>query len=153
MGRVRGAKEVIRDLVNFGKEAERYIAQVTEVAAREIQGEAKQNVPLVLKYNYGNETPSELHEVAQSISVSRQSEFKWEVSQNSTLGAYVEFGTGAYVEVADEWKDIAWTYYVNGKGLMLPQPYFYPAWVQGKKQYVQDLEDVLEMLTRQKYGK
>lgn len=153
MGKVRGAKEVIRDLVNFGKEAERRIAQITESTAREIQGDAKQNVPLVLKYSYGNNTPSELHEVAQSIFAEKVSDLTWKVSQNSTLGAYVEFGTGAYVEVSEEWKDVAMTYYVNGKGLMLPQPYFYPAWVQGKKQYVQDLEDVLEMLTRQKYGK
>jgi hypothetical protein len=63
--------------------------------------------------------------------------------------AYIEFGTGRAVQVPTELKEIAILF--KGKGVkeinLQPQPYLYPAFVKGRKKYLQDLKDLLEHLT------
>ena len=49
--------------------------------------------------------------------------------------AYLEFGTGAYAERTVgkydmKWQELAFEFYVNGKGHLPARPYLYPAWVQ-----------------------
>ncbi|MCT4238484.1 hypothetical protein HZP42_19055 [Elizabethkingia anophelis] len=148
---IKGLDKVFKKLNDFGDDGKKRIAAVTMAAALDIQHEATRNAPTVYKYAGGDDEQVN-GEIAQSIKSEKVNDTHWKVSVNSKMGAYAEFGTGAYVEVAGEWKDIAMSYYVNGKGIMLPQPYFYPAWIKGKKQYLQDLEDALEGLKR-KYGK
>ncbi|MDV3661632.1 hypothetical protein CMU70_14350 [Elizabethkingia anophelis] len=148
---VKGLDKVLRKLDSFGEDGKRRIAAVTKAAALDIQHEATRNAPTMYKYADGQEEHVN-GEIAKSIKAEKINDTNWTVSVNSKMGAYAEFGTGAYVQVVDEWKDIAWSYYVNGKGIMLPQPYLYPAYIKGKKQYVQAMEDALEGLKR-KYGK
>ncbi|MCT4288186.1 hypothetical protein HZP25_15900 [Elizabethkingia anophelis] len=144
---IQGLDEVLRKLRRFGSEGERKIADITKATALDIQSEATRNAPTVYRYVYGN-GQNVNGEIAQSIFATAEGKLSWSVSVNSVMGAYAEFGTGAYVQVADEWKDIAWTYYVNGRGLMMPQPYFYPAWVHGKTQYMIDLREAIRQLER-----
>ncbi|WP_185260358.1 HK97-gp10 family putative phage morphogenesis protein [Elizabethkingia anophelis] len=146
---IKGLDKVLRKLTAFGEDGKKRIAKVTADAALDIQHEATQNAPKMYKYADGEEEHVN-GEISQSIFSEKITDTYWTVTVNSTMGAYAEFGTGAYVEVSPEFKDIAWSYYVNGKGLMLPQPYFYPAWIKGKKQYMKDLKDALHGL-QQKY--
>jgi hypothetical protein len=64
--------------------------------------------------------------------------------------AYVEFGTGGLVNVPLELKQYALRF--KGKGVkqinMQPQPYLYPAFVKGRKQYEKDLKTLLNRLTK-----
>jgi len=51
------------------------------------------------------------------------------------MGAYIEFGTGEYakwtVGLYDQsWRDMAWDFFVNGKGKLPAHPYMYPAYVK-----------------------
>jgi HK97 gp10 family phage protein len=134
--RVRGVQETIRKLKEFGQQGETRIDQVSGVAANEIATKAA----ILAPGNFGT--------LRQSINANKISSGRWKVSVNVFYAAYVEFGTGTFVEVASEWRDIAWAYYVNGKGYMRPQPYLYPAYVSGIRQYKIDLNDALNDLIR-----
>ena len=62
--------------------------------------------------------------------------------------AYMEFGTGGLVEVPKELKDQAIKFKGNGvKQVNLrPQPYLYPAFVKGRKNYIKSLKKELKRL-------
>lgn len=131
---VREHRELIRKLKDFGTEGERRADQITGVTAHEIATKASTLAPR----NFGT--------LAQSINASKKGPIFWQVQVNVKYAAYVEFGTGTFVQVPPEWKDLAWQYYVNGKGYMRPHPYLYPAYVQGIIQYKIDLQDALNNL-------
>lgn len=139
--KITGDKQLLKKIRAFGEEAETRIEGITQITANEIALKAIQNVPV----NYGK--------IKQSISAQKETPLLYTVNVNELpIGAYVEFGTGAKVQVADEWKDLAWQFYVNGKGYLPPTPYLYPAWKSGGVQYQKDLEDLLKYLT-DKYNK
>lgn len=134
--RVNGANEVIRRLKSFGEAGHNKIAQVVAVTAQEVATDAAQRAPT----GHG--------QLKQSISALRDTDTKWWVKVNVFYAAYVEFGTGIYVVVAPEWKDIAWSYYVNGKGYLYPSPFLYPAFVAGRQRFERDIKDALNHLIR-----
>lgn len=142
--RVRGLRETLALLDQFGEQGRNRIKQITAVTGQEIATKASQNLSA---YNDVDTNGT----ISQSINAKTENNgFKTVVSVNQLpMGAYIEFGTGTYVEVADEWKDIAWQFYVNGMGQLHPHPYFYPAFNEGRKRYFQDLKDALEALARQ----
>ncbi|ROI02940.1 HK97 gp10 family phage protein [Chryseobacterium sp. G0240] len=142
--RVNGLRETLAKLNDFGEQGKNRIKQVTAVNGQEIAAKAARNLS---SYSDVDETGT----IAQSINAKLEDNgFKSVISVNQVpIGAYIEFGTGTYVEVADEWKDIAWQFYVNGKGQLHPHPYFYPAFNQGRDQYISDLKDALQRLTRE----
>ena len=134
--RVEGAQEIIKQLKKFGKDAEDKIESITAITAQEIATDAASNAPA----NYGK--------LRQSINSSKENKMLYNVNVNAVpIGAYVEFGTGAKVDVPDEWKDLAWQFYVNGKGYLPPTPYLYPAYRKGRAQYEKDLQDLLDKLS------
>lgn len=136
---IKGEKALLKKLAEFGKEAERRVEAITEGAARAIADEATANAPRnVAEVN-----------IAQSINASKVTPLFWQVNVNAVpIAAYVEFGTGARVEVAPEWKGMAWEFYVNGKGYLPPRPYLYPAYRNGKEDYSRELKKALEELTK-----
>lgn len=137
--KVTGQKELIKALSKFGEETEKRIDQITHATATQIADQAKFNAP---------RANAEIN-IAQSINVSKESKLFYTVNVNAVpIAAYLEFGTGAFVEVAPEWKDMAWEFYVNGKGRLHPQPYLYPAYTRGKKIYEANLKALLDQLTR-----
>lgn len=138
---VRGNNELFKKLAKFGQEAQTRIESLTQITAQEIALQATQNVPA----NFGK--------VGQSIVAQKEKPLLWKVNvQEVPIAAYLEFGTGAFVQVAPEWKDLAYAFYVNGKGYLPPRPYLYPAWKSGGVQYQKDLKDLLKYLT-DKYNK
>lgn len=51
------------------------------------------------------------------------------------MGAYIEFGTGEFAKNTlsaynEEWRTIAYNFFVNGEGKLPARPYMYPAWVK-----------------------
>lgn len=51
------------------------------------------------------------------------------------MGAYIEFGTGEYAAATvgnydQEWRKLAYSFYVNGQGRLPARPYLYPAFIK-----------------------
>lgn len=135
--KITGQKELFKALAKFGDEAEQKIEAVTAITAQEIALQASQNAPA----NFGK--------LRQSIHARKEGHLFHTVYVNNVpIGAYVEFGTGAYVDVPAEWSDMAWEFYINGRGYLRPHPYLYPAYTRGKAQYEKDLRNLLETLTK-----
>ena len=139
---VKGLDKVLNNLKKFGKEAEEDLHVITGSVASEISMDAQ------------NRAPVDLGKLRQSISFFEVEKSSYIVEANSTglapYAAYVEFGTGGPVRVPNEMKEIAIKF--KGKGdrniNMQPQPYLYPAFVKGRKQYLKDLKVLLKRLTK-----
>lgn len=136
---VKGANEFIARLKNIKKDSYKKVGAIVEATARQIELDAVQAAPKIYKYGTGGSHATN-NEIVGNISSIKTGQLEAEVIVNSKMAAYAEFGTGAYVDVPKGWEDIAWSYYVNGRGVMLPQPYLYPAWRKGIKQFKKDLE-------------
>lgn len=134
--RVRGTQSLLKKLARYGAEANNKIQLITMVAAQEIATDAASNAPV------------DTGKLKQSINAKPKSRFVWKVSVNVPYAAYIEFGTGTFVEIPPEWESIAVKYYKSGKGYISPQPYLYPAYKEGVKRYKDDLQDLLNNLTR-----
>ena len=134
--KVEGAQDLIKKLKKYGTDAENKVESITKNIAEEIATDAADNAPA----NYGK--------LRQSINANKEYKMLYNVNVNAVpIGAYVEFGTGAKVDVPDEWKDLAWQFYVNGQGYLPPTPYLYPAFRKGRDQYEKDLQDLLDKLS------
>jgi len=145
---VVGMEAVIRDLLKFGDDVEQFVKDETETVGRDIKMDATKFAANSLAH-LPESTKKQVPDLVQKIGFEiKQNGMSAEITQNLLpLGAYVEFGTGTYVVVAPEWKDLAWQFYVNGKGKLHAAPYMYPAFVKGRKLYVEVLEKKLNSLT------
>lgn len=138
----QGVQGVINKLRKFGSIGENRIKTISETIANEIAADAKMNI-------LGYQDAELAGKIAQSIRVEkvRSDNFSYTVRvAEQPMCAYVEFGTGSFVQVPPGWEKIAWHYYVNGKGYMRPYPYLYPAYYKGRRQYKKDLKDSLNYL-------
>ena len=132
---IKGEKELFKALSDFGKDARTGVAATTERIAEQMAKDAAANVA------------TDNGKIKQQIRAEKITDLKWRVGANASYSAYVEFGTGTFVQVAPEWKDLAWEFYVNGKGMMRPQPFLYPAFKTAKVNYEDTLKQLLEHLT------
>lgn len=133
-------KKTISEIRKFGNEADLVIDEATDLAAKQIATEAKMKVN-----SYGKNIVDFVGEITSQ----KEGEMYYTISaDNVPLAAYAEFGTGAYVEVADEWRNLAWQFYKNGLGTMTPHPYLYPTYTRGKKIYEDNLKALLDQLTK-----
>jgi len=153
---ITGTTELINQLLAFGKEAEQFVKDETKAVGAAVMGEARQNAGAVYSSRLDERTKSKVdRSLIDGISFKMtNNDLTTEISQNLLpMGAYIEFGTGIHVEVDPEWQDIAWEFYVNGKGRLRATPYLYPAYTKGRKLYLEKLEKGLERLTEKYNGK
>ena len=103
--KITGQKELLKKLAAFGEEAERKISLATFGTAGQIADDATQSAPA----NNGD--------LRQSINLNPNTPGKlfYEVAVNVPYAAYVEFGTGAKVDVPAEMQEIA-NQYKGGQG-------------------------------------
>lgn len=76
--------------------------------------------------------PVDFGRMRAAITSNKLSLLRQQIRVDTNYAAYVEFGTGGKYKayegnLTNEWKNIAGTHYVNGKGTTRPQPYLYPA--------------------------
>lgn len=139
---VKGLVKVLKSLDKLGKEAKDGVHIVTGDTSTQIALGAINNAPIDL---------GKLRQGIKSIELG-YSNFKVMTNVNNIAPytAYMEFGTGGLVKVPNELKDIAIKF--KGKGVkevnISPRPFLYPAFVKGRKQYLKDLKDLLEYLTK-----
>ena len=129
---------VLKSLRKFGDEADKLIQDTTAVAASEIEADAKRLAPV------------DLGTLVKTIFSNEVDKYNWEVVSPQRYSAYMEFGTGGLVNVPDELKEIAQQYI--GKGIrqvnIAPRPFMYPALINGRISYLDDLTDNLNDLTK-----
>jgi len=135
---VKGLKKVLSNLKKFGAEAAVEIDISTMATAEAIERSAKENVT------------KNLNNLGKSIHTVPIGEADYKVVVVADYGAYVEFGTGKKVQVPTELKEIAIQF--KGAGIkqinLQPQPFLYPAFVKGRKEYKKDLKKLLKKLTK-----
>jgi len=135
---VKGLKKVLSNLKKFGAEAAVEIDISTMATAEAIKRSAR------------TLAPKDMGKLAQSIDTVPIGEADYKVVVVADYGAYVEFGTGKKVQVPTELKEIAIQF--KGAGIkqinLQPQPFLYPAFVKGRKQYIKDLKKLLKKLTK-----
>ena len=138
--RLQGVAGTIKKLRKFGSIGENRIKIISETISNEIAQDAKSRI---------SQYPDRIGvRIASSIFTYPSNDgLTWHVAiGEEPMSAYIEFGTGTFVQVPKGWEHIAWSYYVNGKGYMRPFPYFYPAYYIGRRQYKKDLKDSLNYL-------
>lgn len=139
MSSLKGADKLIKRLNELGKAD--FVRAEIAAASFDIETDAKQNASSI---------PNIPSEIKQMISRRITNDgLTAVINQNALpMGAYIEFGTGVYVRVAPEWKDMAWQFYVNGMGRLRSHPYMYPAFVKGRDMFIKSLRAKLRQLTR-----
>ena len=144
--KLKGSNQLKVKLNKISKDSEKVVGDIVKVNANEIASEAGRNAPKMFKTQSGGFPTN--GEINQSIATDRVSNLEYTVSVNSVMGAYAEFGTGAYISIPKGWEDIAWSYYVNGKGMIMPTPYFIPAFRAGKKRVNKDINKYLSNIDK-----
>ena len=145
-GDIKGLDKLLKDLQALGPDGVSVIEETTELIARDIEVDAKQLAP-VNKGQHGGT-------LKQNIKALKVDKLTWKVYANANgtapYSAYMEFGTGGLVDVPAELAEMAIKF--KGKGIkkidLRPQPFLYPAFVKGRKNYVKELETELKALTK-----
>jgi len=144
--KLEGVNKLKVKLDRISKESEKVVGDILSINVNEIADEAMKNAPRLIKTKGGGFHPN--GQINQSIATDRVSNLEYKVSVNSVMGAYAEFGTGAYISIPEGWEDIAWSYYVNGKGMIMPTPYFIPAFRKGKDRVKKDINKYLSNIDK-----
>lgn len=130
---IKGIDKTIKELRKYGKEVEKLIDDKTAEAALQIELDAK------------NIAPKDQGKLAQSIHVVKVKDSSYKIVASVKYAPYVEFGTGGLVNVPKDWGNYPIQF--KGKGIrqvnIRPQPYMYPSWMKGKKDYLDKLKKLL----------
>lgn len=130
---IKGIDKTIKELRKYGKEVEKLIDDKTAEIALQIELDAK------------NIAPKDQGKLAQSIHVVKVKDSSYKIVAGVKYAPYVEFGTGGLVNVPKDWGNYPIRF--KGKGIrqvnIRPQPYMYPSWMKGKKDYLDKLKKLL----------
>ena len=140
---IKGLDKVYKKFAKLSQESHKNVGLVTKANAMEIAADAVKNASTKGVWDLGD--------LAGSISYEKVDDtFNYKIFAREKYSAYMEFGTGGMVKVPSELKEIAIQF--KGKGVKevnLPaRPFLYPAFVKGRVQYLEDLEDLLKKETK-----
>lgn len=139
---VKGLAATLKKLDALGKNLDNEVENIVEDNAREMERKAWRFAPI------------DTGKLRQSIRAYKVGDLTWRVGANTTglapYAPYIEFGTGGLVSVPAELRDVAIKF--KGRGVkkinLRPRPYLYPAFVAQRRQYLEDLEALLERETK-----
>lgn len=136
-------KKVLHDLKKFGDDANDDIHIVTVDNATDIMLNAKRNAPI------------DLGKLKQSIQTRKIDDFNYRIEATEKYAPFQEFGTGKFVDLSylvNAGYPKSYAMQFKGKGIkkvnILPQPFLIPAFINGRKQYLNDLKKLLKDLTK-----
>ena len=139
--KITGVDDVISDFKKFGREGKNTVKDITKIKARDIERDAKSLAP----FKFGK--------LRQGIKAEQITPLTWDIVAHEIYSPYIEYGTGSKVSVPLGLEDYAMQF--KGKGIrdvsIPPQPFLYPAWKRSGRQYIKDLNEQLERLSK-KYG-
>jgi HK97 gp10 family phage protein len=126
---------LLKQINEFGHDANRVAVAVTNETANKISNQARLRAPVdlgQLRLSIGKTTAR----VGFNTSV---------IFANAPYSPYVEFGTGGLVSVPKGFEELAIRF--KGKGIrkinIRPQPYFIPSYLEGVQEYPKQLEKIL----------
>lgn len=127
--KLQGVNTVLSALKKRQETIKQVTKQVMRESANEILTRAKTNC--------------KFPEFVAELSAQEEGENGWSVTTKSKESAYAEFGTGLYAKsyvpgLPESWQNMAWTFFVNGKGRTASYPFLYPAY-QSVTAYVPDV--------------
>lgn len=173
MAKIKGLDKVLKELKTYGEKAEKGIDNATEFVAGTIRDDAKQIAKSKGVFDMGK--------LIQGIKVEKDKDLNYTIFAGESYSAYVEFGTGAKVNVPAEMQQEASKFRGKGKGNfktalenikawckrkgideknaypilvsllnkgMSPRPFMYPAWLNGRKVYLDELKQLLKELSK-----
>jgi len=169
MANIKGVAKTLNELQKFGKQAEKLIELETEAIAVQIEGDAKKNAPKnfgKLAQSISHSKPEPLH---RKVTVNEFYGAYMEFGTGAKVKVPAEFAEmaksfkgkkqGSYKQGLESIKvwcrskgiDEKFAYVILAKILgagVNPQPFLYPAYVKGKKDYKKNLENVLKRLNK-----
>ena len=84
-----------------------------------------------------------------SINWEKENNLLYNVGTNIPYAPFMEFGTGGLVDIPNGWEDMALPF--KGKGIkqvnISPQPFMYPAYLEGKKTFKKQMKLVIDKLS------
>lgn len=93
--------------------------------------------------------PVDLGKLRQSIySKVDKDNLTAEVGATEFYAPYIEFGTGHFVKVNEEFKELAMSFYVNGEGKTRPQPFLIPAFYQNRQKFIQNIKNITKKYSK-----
>lgn len=135
--KIKGLPELRKQIRNIERNNQRAINKGIQATARLILQQALSNVPADsnhLRSTIGQENrPEEMSAVVYAAAL---------------YAAYVEFGTGTFVEVPAGYEDYAMEFFVSGEGRGKPQPYMLPALFANQEKLVPLIEAELIKLLK-----
>lgn len=133
---ISGIDTVLAKFKTFGLEAEKDVENITRIAADEIEADAKRMAPV------------DSGKLRQQIASEEVTPLSYKIVSHAPYSAYMEFGTGRLVSVPKGLEELASQF--KGKGIrevnISPQPFMWPAFLQGRRRYFKDLKTGLERL-------
>lgn len=144
MAKIKGLDKVLKELKQFGEVAEKEIEMVTKNVAVEIMDDAKEIAKAKDVKDNGK--------LIQGIQTepTKDKDLSYTIFAREKYSAYMEFGTGGLVSVSNEMKELAIKF--KGKGVkqinIKPRPYMYPALLNGRKVYLDELKESLKHLSK-----
>ena len=115
--------KIVRNEINFEDFLQKNLANIKSIITDSlyiIEGAAKANCPV---------DTGDLRQAIQAAPFSDAIGGRVECAENRTppIGAYVEFGTGANVQIPEGLEDYAMGFFVSGKGHLPARPFLFPA--------------------------
>ena len=152
MAKIKGLNKVLKKLEKFGDEAKVLIEDELLETATEIRTQARFSAPVNKIVGMGGD-------LRQSIVVEKETDLSYKIVVGVKYAPYVEFGTGTkvnleYLVKSGMPKDYAMQF--KGKGIkqvnINPQPYLFPAFINGKIHFISNLKKGLKYLTNKYNG-
>ena len=139
---IQGLDKLLTKVKTLPKEIQVEISSELELSAQNIVEKAKLRVPKDFGGGGGLVSKIGSNKTGKPMT--------YEIFADQSYAPYVEFGTGRFVFQNQPWVDAelmayARTFYVNGKGKLPPQPYFFNSFFEEKPVLIKNLKKVLEL--------
>ena len=139
---MKGLKELKQKISQRGFQAQ--VNKAMKVYVKKVVQEAKQEAPTQITYFSEGYIRVDPTSVGSTITGSYQNgQAIFDVADPQ--GPYIEFGTGRFAaelmgQRPKEWQDLAWEYFKTGKGILMSNPYMYPAITENEKVILEELQ-------------
>lgn len=140
--KIVGVNKLLSKFKGFEREGVARVEAITKLTAHDIEADAKKFAPV------------DMGKLRQGIKAEELNPLSYRILAAEVYSAFQEFGTGGLVDVPKGWEALAIQFKGEGKKQinMPAQPFMYPAFKKGEKNYHKDLKKALAVLTN-KYNK
>jgi len=135
--KLKGFAQLNRYIQRFERNSETAINRGIQQTARMILADALSRVPVdkgLLKASMGMENNTD--------------EMNAKVYAGALYSAFLEFGTGAFIDIPTGYDEYAKEFYVDGSGVTKPQPFLFPALFANQEKLLPLIEAELIKLLR-----